>query len=689
MRSDAAGSAILQAYDGKVTIFVSDANWGCLEKTIDGLVAMDSNMDGAISNAEAVRYLNALDKETVTSKELVDAVAAWRQNVGNKRILTTRTDVLESFVERKEVLDDALIREPGSDVEPSGTRGSTLMTYWDVDDLNSRLEMLCALHPDICLERYVGRSVEGRDIMALRISCCAESEDCPEYLVAAGIHGDERIGTWVAMKLAETIVADLEGAEEDSIYRPLLEQCALWIVPSMNPDGASAKLPTRDNANSHDLNRSFPDGALQTLGTCAAGDSMMSSKLLPVMEKKSRVTTFPATEVPETTAFMRFCMEHPFTAALHLHSGSFLVCYPYGNNAAMEQVYTQTPDDALFRTLADAYCDAYDGNMRSINSCEWYPVNGEAPDWQYRYMGTYPLTVELVEMKEPKYLESCESVWTRHADCFRAWLEACLIATKYSTDTRKEAQTADKMVTVSWEFSRLMPYESVPFTVAVNSGNVQGDKARALNMACECGLEANLPKEDIRCVIGRRTETDGSMSLLLYSLEDAIEESFEINVRSTDNVANDDHIVSFTVISSSKEERLFRKQLLLSEKRKFVWTLSEGWNFLSSPIYGEQLLSGDNCLTSRNSNGGNASPVVLGAEDFRPSQTLWVYSDEKQYLAVDGLMGTQEATLRKGWNAIGSLYYQRQNGSCFAVEGMNYVITNDMFPGKGYWIFVR
>jgi predicted deacylase len=84
---------------------------------------------------------------------------------------------------------------------------------------------------------YVGRSVEGRRIVAVRVG-----ETAPfRVLVVGSIHGAETAGQAVVRRLRE--LRPPAGTE-------------LWTVRTVNPDGVAAG--TRQNARGVDLNRNFP-----------------------------------------------------------------------------------------------------------------------------------------------------------------------------------------------------------------------------------------------------------------------------------------------------------------------------------------------------------------------------------------------------------------------------------------------
>lgn len=84
----------------------------------------------------------------------------------------------------------------------------------------------------------LGESVRGRAISAIELG---DPNARRKILVVGEIHGDERAGTAIADQLARG------AAPVDT---------DLWIVPQLNPDGASRR--TRHNAHGVDLNRNFP-----------------------------------------------------------------------------------------------------------------------------------------------------------------------------------------------------------------------------------------------------------------------------------------------------------------------------------------------------------------------------------------------------------------------------------------------
>ena len=85
----------------------------------------------------------------------------------------------------------------------------------------------------------------------------------------------------------------------------------------------------RANAHGVDLNRNFPD--------------------------QYRNDGINQKQEPETLAVMKWASSTPFVLSANLHGGSLVANYPYDDTVEGTSVYSKSPDDAVFKELAEAY----------------------------------------------------------------------------------------------------------------------------------------------------------------------------------------------------------------------------------------------------------------------------------------------------------------------------------------------
>ena len=170
----------------------------------------------------------------------------------------------------------------------------------------------------------------------------------------------------------------LENYGSDARISNLLNTTRIHLLPSMNPDGYSAR--TRENANHVDLNRNFPDMFNEPY---TDGD-----------------------REPETVAVMNWMKSEHFVLSANLHGGALVANYPLdefgpGHNS-------RTKDDALFKHFATTYAlnhksmytgvecengEKFPGGI--VNGAQWYELRGGMQDWNYYFANCFEITLEL------------------------------------------------------------------------------------------------------------------------------------------------------------------------------------------------------------------------------------------------------------------------------------------------------
>lgn len=100
----------------------------------------------------------------------------------------------------------------------------------------------------------------------------------------------------------------------------------------------------RRNANNVDLNRNFP-GRFDT-----------EFAKLPKTDAR-RVEQQNLVHEPETEAVMQWILAYPFVLSANLHGGSLVANFPYDDTESHNRVYSASPDDSVFRSLATSYAN--------------------------------------------------------------------------------------------------------------------------------------------------------------------------------------------------------------------------------------------------------------------------------------------------------------------------------------------
>jgi hypothetical protein len=231
--------------------------------------------------------------------------------------------------------------------------------YHTYEQVISIMTDSAAAHPNICKLDTIGLSVEGRLILAWRITDNPLSEEPePEVRVMGNIHGDEVIGCEVPLYFGLHL---LRNYGSDPVITRLVDSAEIWIVPMMNPDGHYHGY--RENAHGVDLNRDA--------GYYWDGWGGSSS---PFGEKESQV-------------FFAHALTNEPTMEWVYHSAAWYVNYPWDYSPI------DPPDSGLIRSLCEIYADS-DYMQVVTNGYDWYQVCGSVQDAGEGLVGGYFITIE-------------------------------------------------------------------------------------------------------------------------------------------------------------------------------------------------------------------------------------------------------------------------------------------------------
>lgn len=288
-------------------------------------------------------------------------------------IIVTRSQ--EQMLKENGFQIQPLIDDIASAFKRAGLLSEDMGDYHTYQEMVDEMTQTAEAFPQICRLSSIGKSIEGRDIWAIKVSDDPESDDYsePDLLYMGNIHAREIITPEIILYFLEHLVYNY-GI--DSEITDFINNLELWLIPTQNPDGRVYveqidqwwRKNRRDNGNSTfgvDLNRNY--------GYMWGYDNSGSS---PVTSSETYRGKGPFSE-PETQAVRELCRQHDFVISLSYHSYGNWWLFPWGYTPA------NTEDHEIFLELA-LNCVAYNGYIAGNAAMGViYETNGDTDDYFY------------------------------------------------------------------------------------------------------------------------------------------------------------------------------------------------------------------------------------------------------------------------------------------------------------------
>ncbi len=263
--------------------------------------------------------------------------------------------------------------------------------YHDFKSVAAELARMEKENPELAKVHVLGKSLEGRDIIALQINSDRGSlnqghSNKPGMIYLGAHHAREHLSTEIPLMFADYLLKN----KKDPTLSALLDARDIWFVPLVNPDGSEFDIstgryqswrknrrPNGDGTFGVDLNRNYG----YRWGT---GGSSTNTNSEIYMGPK------PFSE-PETQVMKAFIEAHlNAKILLSFHTFSELILYPWGYQyAGMDN----TKDRAVFETMAKTM--AQWNHYTPEQSSGLYITSGDTTDWAYGEHGIFAFTFEL------------------------------------------------------------------------------------------------------------------------------------------------------------------------------------------------------------------------------------------------------------------------------------------------------
>lgn len=270
--------------------------------------------------------------------------------------------------------------------------------YHDYAELTAVVNQVVAAYPALARKISIGRSFEGRDLMAVKISDnVATDESEPEILITASQHAREHLTVEMAIYLLNLLTGSYGT---DSRVTGVVNGREIWIVPILNPDGAEYDIATgayrswrknrQPNAGSAnvgtDLNRNWG----YNWGCCGGSSGSTSS---------STYRGPSAFSAPETAAVRDFVAGRVVGGVqqikenIDFHTYGELILWPYGYTTANTAPGLNADQQQTFATIGQqmAALNGYTPEQAS----DLYITDGDLPDWLWGVHGIWSYTLEM------------------------------------------------------------------------------------------------------------------------------------------------------------------------------------------------------------------------------------------------------------------------------------------------------
>jgi murein tripeptide amidase MpaA len=330
----------------------------------------------------------------------------WTENIGvgplDIRVSPDQFEMLKATgLEYEVMIDDVqqIIDEQASGIAGPGPFDD----YMTLPEVYAFVDDLALQRPDLAEKQVIGQSIEGRDIVMLKITGPGGG-DKPGIFYEFCIHAREWITVPNGLYLAYHLINDYDT---DPYVRELVDRADWYIVPVVNVDGYNLthngqrmwRKNRRNNGDGTygvDLNRNWAAG---WGGPGSSGDT----------SSETYRGTAPFSE-PETTALSNFISAHPNIVTFHdVHSYSQLLLYPYGYKAelpANQDEYAAVGNE-MAQIIHGVHGMTYNpGNCYHI----LYQASGAAMDWAHEDADALSFSFELRDTGQYGFLLPPEQI---------------------------------------------------------------------------------------------------------------------------------------------------------------------------------------------------------------------------------------------------------------------------------------
>jgi carboxypeptidase T len=357
----------------------------------------------AAAAAPRAKTYRVLDTRTAIDRSAVAATGAAINEVDHGSVVISAT---RREVRRLRQLGFPVRRMRQARLRPDGGRTRARASdfpsadagYHNYAEMSSETAAVASAHPAIVSRFSLGRSYQGREVWAVKVSDNVGSDESePEVLFTCGQHAREHLTIEMCLYLLNELATKYAS---DSRIASIVNSREIFIAFNLNPDGAEYDIATgsyrswrknrQPNSGSSfvgtDLNRNWGF----RWGCCGGSSSSTSSETFR--------GPFPFS-APETDLIRDFVDSRvvggvqQIKAGIDFHTYSELVLWPYGYTFSDTNPGLSADDQSTFATIGRAMAGT--NGYTPEQASDLYITDGTIDDWLWGVHRVFGYTFEM------------------------------------------------------------------------------------------------------------------------------------------------------------------------------------------------------------------------------------------------------------------------------------------------------
>lgn len=291
---------------------------------------------------------------------------------------------------------------------------------YSYDNLVADAKLLVSRYPQLCTWEPLTETPDGRYVWLMVIG---NSKVERKVFVNAGIHGREYITSQLVMKQAATLLRHWEDKDtyKGYSYEELLEGCAVYVIPMVNPDGISISQMGLDGMQTEQIRKRVQQIAILdhqeftreylTLWKANGKGTDLNRNFDALWENYQDPAGHPSSDhykgtnpgsEPESAALIWLTQKERFDRTISYHSQGSVIYWYFAQDGKLYQICRRFAE-----RIASVTGYALDDRYQDLDPAGY-------KDWAISRMRIPSLTIEVGRDISPVPWQQMDEIWNRN-----------------------------------------------------------------------------------------------------------------------------------------------------------------------------------------------------------------------------------------------------------------------------------